>query len=120
MLLGCVGKNLDFDGDVSTSQMQFTGDADPSIIEKSIRNHLGQIKWCYERELNAFPTLEGKVTTIFTFDRSGLVQEAGIKESTVNNEEMQNCIVKTIVSIKFPSGSKDKIQVIYPFLFKLR
>ncbi len=88
-------------------------------IEKVIRRRLTAIKSCYERALKHQPTLEGKITVSFTIGIHGKVTEASIQSSTMNNAEVEQCIISRFKRMRFPVPSGGGVvKVSYPFVFK--
>jgi hypothetical protein len=120
LISACTGQNYASKSEVSSGELKVETATSPDIIDKTIRKHLGKIKYCYEKQLTAYPNLEGMLKVDFVYGRNGLVQEAKIRETTLNNEEMQNCILKIIIDTKFPPVNEDKVEIIYPFTFKLK
>ncbi len=61
-----------------------------------IKKHEASINYCYERELKRNPNLKGKVVVRFIVTPKGNVSEVTVVSSTLNNEEVQQCIVTRI------------------------
>jgi len=94
------------------------GSLERSEIEKVIKAHLPQIKYCYERELNTNPELNGKIVTFFFFVKNGNVTSSNIKESTMKNSSVETCIVRRVAKWIFPQPRGGGMVVVkYPFLF---
>ncbi|MFN7727906.1 MAG: AgmX/PglI C-terminal domain-containing protein [Bdellovibrio sp.] len=103
---------LEEDGEV-------VGGLDREVIAAYIRSKLGEILYCYERQLSAQPDLYGKVGVKFTIAGSGLVETQRIGESTLKNGTVEGCILSRVAKWKFPSPEGGtKVMVTYPFLFK--
>ncbi len=62
-------------------------------IQKVLLAHIPAIRYCYERELKRNPELKGKVTVRITIGPDGLVKEANIAASTLNDERVERCIL---------------------------
>jgi TonB family protein len=89
------------------------------IIRRVIRSHIHEIRYCYERELSKDPNLYGKIVVKFTILPSGNVHQAGIKSSTMGNENVESCILARVARWTFPKPYKGaSVIVSYPFLFK--
>lgn len=89
------------------------------IIAEVIRSHLGQIRYCYERQLSATPDLYGKVLIQFTITADGRVSGQGIQNSTMKNAMVEGCMLRRLAGWKFPSPEGGtSVRVTYPFLFK--
>jgi TonB family protein len=94
------------------------GGLDKDVIAKVIRDHMAEIKYCYETELNKDPSLAGKVAVAFTIDPTGAVSEANVSETTLNNSTAENCMIRRIRRWKFPEPKGGGVvAVTYPWLF---
>jgi outer membrane biosynthesis protein TonB len=116
-------RKLKHDGafaELKTDDFSSRGSMDKSVIARILKKHFSQIRYCYQRELNANPKLYGKITSHFTIDSRGMVSKSGIKISTMKNEAVEQCIARTIKRIVFPKPNGGGIvEVIYPFLFRV-
>jgi len=98
---------------------EIVGGLDREIIAQYIRSQLGQILYCYERQLSANPDLYGKVAIKFTIAGSGDVETQRIGDSTLRNSTVEGCILQKVARWKFPAPEGGtKVLVTYPFLFK--
>lgn len=101
------------------SDAESSGGLDKSVIAAIVREHLGQIKHCYERQLLVDPNLFGKVIAHWSINGSGLVDETSVKKSTMGSAAVENCVLAKIRTWKFPKPKGGgKVIVSYPFLFK--
>lgn len=93
------------------------GELDKSIIRRYVRDRLGLITHCYERQLVVKPQLAGTVTTRFTISGTGSViaaQAGGIGDATV-----EACVAGVIQNIQFPRPTGGGVvNVVYPFTFR--
>jgi hypothetical protein len=95
------------------------GGLDKSVIAAVIQNNLGQIKYCYERQLVAEPELFGKVVMTWQIIGSGAVESPNVKQTTLNSPPVEQCMAMKIAGWKFPQPKNgSKVTVTYPFLFK--
>lgn len=98
---------------------EITGGLDREIIAQYIKSKLGQILYCYERQLSANPDLFGKVAVRFTIGPSGSVEQQLIGDTTLKNATVEGCILNRVAAWKFPSPQGGtRVLVTYPFLFK--
>jgi len=89
------------------------------IIGKVIRRHWNEIKYCYETELNKNPNLYGKVSVSFTIDGTGAVSDANVGETTMNNQNVENCMLTRVKRWTFPEPKGGgQVFVTYPWVFK--
>lgn len=100
-------------GDIAGS-----GDFDSSIVLRTIRNRIGAIRACYERQLKRNPTLAGKVTVEFTILTTGSVSRVAVKENTTGDEAIGRCVSKTVGRFRFNPGPEGgSVTFAYPFVF---
>ncbi len=98
---------------------EIVGGLDREIISQYIKSQLGQILYCYERQLSANPELYGKVAIKFTIAGDGTVETQRVGESTLKNATVEGCILQKVARWKFPTPEGGtKVMVTYPFLFK--
>jgi hypothetical protein len=102
-----------------TEEGTYQGDMDPSIIERIIKNHLGYIKWCYEKELNTNPEIEGKIVVDFIIGVEGMVTSSKVKNSSMGSDPVESCIARRIKTLRFPNPKSGIVQVFYPFIFRV-
>lgn len=95
------------------------GGLSPDSIANVIRRNLGQIRFCYEKGLQLQPGLAGRVNMSWTIDGSGGVRLASVKNTSLNNKSVENCIVQRLRTWKFPIPQNNaEVKVSYPFLLK--
>lgn len=95
------------------------GGLDRDAIAEVIRRNLGQIRYCYERQLSSNPELYGKVLVKFTIGAAGDVTEPRVDNSTLKSAMVEGCIMRRLASWKFPEPKGGtQVRVSYPFLFK--
>jgi TonB family protein len=119
--MGAIGEGKTGSGGVGLieDEGEIVGGLDREVIAQYIRSQLGQILYCYERQLSANPDLYGKVAIKFTIDGGGGVETQRIGNSTLRNETVEGCILQKVSRWKFPAPQGGtKVLVTYPFLFK--
>jgi hypothetical protein len=105
--------------DVSTGPPLIFGSLDKEIIRRVINNNRSRIKYCYEKELNKYPKLQGKIKIFFQIEGNGMVSSASVKATTMNNERVEECLAQRVKNMRFPAPKGGGIvQVNYPFFFK--
>lgn len=98
---------------------EITGGLDRDVIAQYIKSQLGQILYCYERQLSANPDLYGKVAIKFTIAGDGGVETQRIGDTSLKNPTVEGCILQRVAKWKFPAPEGGtKVLVTYPFLFK--
>ena len=87
-------------------------------VGKVVREHLGEVRYCYESALARQPGLEGKLVLSFTVRGNGRVREVITKESS-GNTSLDNCIQNRLLKWIFPKPRQGvDVGVSYPFIFK--
>jgi outer membrane biosynthesis protein TonB len=95
------------------------GGLDREVIAAYIRSKLGQIRYCYERQLASNSDLHGKVMVKFTIGSTGKVVAKRVASTTMKNAIVEGCILRRIATWKFPTPKGGtEVDVSYPFLFK--
>lgn len=100
-------------------ESEVVGGLDREVIAQYIKSQLGQILYCYERQLSASPELYGKVAVKFTIAGTGQVESQAINQTTLKSIPVEGCILNKVAKWKFPEPKGGtKVVVTYPFLFK--
>lgn len=110
---------------VTTAKTFDTEGMDRTLTKETIsgvvRKKLSGIKFCYDRELAKDPSLQGKVTVRFYIEAGqemGIVRDASINESTMENSNVEDCILRNVSRWTFPiPESSARVKVDYPFVF---
>jgi hypothetical protein len=88
-------------------------------IGKVVRKHWLAVKYCYEKELQKNPALQGKVAVYWEIGPLGDVTIAQVKESDMNNADAESCIVGVVRRMVFPQPrGGGVVNVNYPWIFK--
>lgn len=95
------------------------GSLDKELIRRVIRQHMGEIRLCYEKELTKNPTLQGQILTQFTISKDGAVTSATIKSSTLRSAAVESCVTAAVARWTFPKPQGGgQVLITYPFGFK--
>ncbi|MDP2344339.1 MAG: AgmX/PglI C-terminal domain-containing protein [Deltaproteobacteria bacterium] len=90
-------------------------------IQRVISRVMSQIKYCYEKELNKDPNLEGKLVMFWLISGSGDVTTASASQNTFAGgaaAPVEQCVTRIIQRLKFPSPKGGGVvNVTYPFVF---
>jgi len=94
------------------------GSLDKRVVQKIVRQHTGELRACYERELAKVKGLNGKVTMNWFVAPDGSVTKVFVKETTMKNKAVENCMQNSISHWRFPTPKGGGMcSVIYPFDF---
>ena len=118
IFIGCSHGNI-----TTTHQQPVTSDIqiDKEKIRSTVKDHIGEIKKCYEKALDSKPKLMGKFVFQWTIEPSGNVSEAHIKSSSFKSTEteIEKCAIAKFKSWKFPSPPNGEVAIVsYPFSFQ--
>jgi hypothetical protein len=117
--VGVLGGKKDVDIGITSSEPTVMGSLDKELIRKVIHANRGQIRYCYEAQLNRFPKLEGKVAIKFVISAGGSVASSNVAQATTNNAELESCIAGRVRTWIFPKPKGGGVVVVtYPFIFK--
>ncbi len=95
------------------------GYLDRDLIAQVVRKNLGQIRFCYEQGLQLDPKLRGRVVVSWGINSSGGVQSASVKSSSINQKNVEECVVSRLKTWKFPKpNGSGVVKVSYPFVLK--
>jgi TonB family protein len=103
--------------DVVPGTGSIKGSADKEVVRRVVRQHIAEVKACYERELPEHPGLEGRVVVKFTIGAKGQVVSSVLESSTLGVPRAENCIVEVVLSWEFPEPTGGEALVSYPFTF---
>lgn len=116
---GYIGKKGDGEPSMGTGDPIILGALDKSVIDRVIKSHLNEIRYCYNKELNKNPKLYGKIVIKFVIDKNGKVSSAQTKTSTMKNAIVEQCIESRFMRFQFPQPKGGGIVIVsYPFIFK--
>ncbi len=115
---GGIGTKGSVQINVGGQEADFSGGMDREAIRRVIREHIREIRSCYERELQRSPDLYGKIVIEWDIEEAGRVTRAGVKRNELGNDAVGNCIVARLRTWRFPDPPKDQVgRVSYPFVF---
>jgi len=89
-------------------------------VADTIAVDMNRIHGCYSLAGIELAQLEGVVTVTWTIGADGLVEQTDIKQSDINNFEVEACIVREISKLLFPEPKDGKpVEVMLPIRFDL-
>jgi hypothetical protein len=105
--------------DSPAPDVKVKGFLDKEIIRRVVRQHLNEVKFCYEARLMSKPDLYGRVLTEFSISGTGRVVASLIKQSTLADPSAEQCIAQAVTRWEFPKPDNSGLVVVsYPFAFK--
>jgi TonB family protein len=117
--VGVLGGKKDVDIGITSSEPTVMGSLDKELIRKVIHANRGQIRFCYESQLNRHPNINGKVAVKFVISPTGAVSTSSVAQSTVGNAELEACVAGRVRTWMFPKPKGGGVVIVtYPFIFK--
>jgi hypothetical protein len=96
---------------------QTGGELSKEEIQKVINQHIGEIQYCYEKQLRTQPGLSGRVVLDWTVNLQGKVTVVKVSQSTLASSEATNCMMQKLKTWKFPSPRGGAVSIVFPFVF---
>jgi hypothetical protein len=112
------GKEKEVRVGLETGSPDAEGGLSKEQINRVVRAHAAAIKYCYEKELQRHPKLMGRVDLAWVIRPNGVVDRAQIAKSTLEDREVEGCMVRQVKNWQFPRSTAETIVGSYPFLFK--
>jgi tetratricopeptide (TPR) repeat protein len=100
---------------IRIAQATAMGSLDKTFVRTYLQRHVNKIRYCYEKELLARPSLHGEISTSFTIAPDGTVVQAS---ATGFDDAVAQCVVDVLRHIEFPASHSETVQVNYPFTFR--
>lgn len=87
------------------------------VINAVVQRHRSEIRACYDAALQRNPGLRGKVSVAFTIQPNGIVSASSVKESTLGDRGLEQCIVSRVKTWIFPKPEAPVVTEVsqYPF-----
>lgn len=99
--------------------MGCNGCLDKEIIRRVVRQHLNEVKFCYEQELLKNPELDGRIAVQFTIGGAGTVLTSAVQSSTMHDPFVEQCVATAVKRWEFPKPQGLGLTTVsYPFGFK--
>jgi hypothetical protein len=87
-------------------------------ILRVVQSHAAAIQFCYEKELQRFPHLAGKVTLGWKVNLDGRVENVKVDSSSLGNASAEGCMARQVKNWQFPKPNGVVCLVNFPFFFK--
>ena len=92
------------------------GGLDRDQIIAVINRNKGQIIYCYEKGLQAQPSIGGRVSVDFTIGPNGTITTAKVAQTSLGSKYVENCMIAKMKTWQFPKPvGKVNVDVLYPF-----
>ncbi len=122
---GGVGTGVDLDGRRSPrvppgprpGPVTTTGGLSREDVQRTVRRHINEVRFCYQQELQRRPDLEGRVAVQFLIAPDGRVMSSSLASSSGTVGEVGECVATSVRRWTFPS-TEGPTSVTYPFVLQ--
>jgi len=90
---------------------------DKNDIRRVVQSKSNAIQYCYERQLQTNPKLQGKIIAQWKVGLQGQVKSTSVTSSTMNNKKVENCILRVVKRMRFEKPDGGICVINYPFVF---
>lgn len=94
-----------------------TGGLSREQVQRTVRRHINEVRFCYTQELQSRPDLEGRVAVQFMVRADGTVQTSAVAQQTGNIGDVGSCVSQSVRRWTFPA-SEGPTSVTYPFVLQ--
>lgn len=99
--------------------VRLVGSLDRELVRRVVRQHLAEVRFCYQRELERRADLGGRVVARFVISPTGQVVSSGIEQSTLGDGVVESCVAQAVRRWTFPAPVGGGIVVVsYPFVLR--
>jgi|GEM_PF-6529845 len=89
-----------------------------SDVEPVVQSYFSKIRYCYEKELQKKPQLQGKIVIHFIINPQGHAEQSLIQESSVQDDRVHQCLIQLFNQMVFEKPLKQSnVDVLFPFVF---
>lgn len=104
---------------VRQARATVVGPLEKDSVRRAVREHINDIRRCYDEGLAIEPRLGGRVTVDFTILGDGKVGTAAISESSLDDADVDACIEAALRRWRFPRpAGGGQVTVTYPFVLE--
>jgi hypothetical protein len=104
---------------IAAENVQVLSGLPKDVINAVVQRHRAEIRACYDAALQRNPNLRGKVVMFFSIQPNGIVSSAGVKESTLGDGGIENCITSRVRTWIFPKPEAPVVTEVSAFPFYL-
>jgi hypothetical protein len=114
---GRLGQKGEHSVNIVSENVQVLSGLPKDVINEVVQRHRSEIRACYDAALQRNPGLRGKIVVAFNIAPNGIIQSASVKESTIGDAGLGNCIVARVRSWVFPKPEAPVVTEVsaYPF-----
>lgn len=105
-------------GSVVQNPPVVAGSLDSGMIRKVVTRHMNAVRYCYQRELGASPSMSGRLVVAFTVGADGSVIDVEAREDSLGSPSVSSCVLGRFRRMVFPPVPGGGVVVVkYPLEF---
>lgn len=104
-------------GGIRPESASTTGGLSREQVQRTVRRHINEVRFCYSQALQRRPDLEGRVAVHFLVRSDGVVQAASIASQSGELGDVGTCVAESVRRWTFPA-SEGPTSVTYPFVLQ--
>jgi len=104
-------------GGEKTLAQLLRGPLTQETIKDVIHEHHADLRACALRRPEALQQTAGKIVVSFTILPSGKVERVGRHSATLEEPELEKCLLETVKVWTFPRPKKGAVEIHFPFRF---
>jgi hypothetical protein len=112
------GREKQVSAGLDTGSPDAEGGLSKDQVMRVVRSHAAAIKYCFDKELQRAPHLNGRIDLAWVIHSNGTVDRAKVARSAMNNDAVEGCMLRTLKGWQFPKADADTIVQSFPFFFK--
>ncbi|MBX7191135.1 MAG: AgmX/PglI C-terminal domain-containing protein [Sandaracinaceae bacterium] len=86
-------------------------------VQRTVRQHINEVRFCYSQELQSRPDLEGRVAVRFMVNAEGRVMSSLVAQESGQIGDVGQCVSESVRRWTFPASS-GPTSVTYPFVLQ--
>ena len=92
------------------------GGLSKEVVRRTVAQHRGRIRYCYEAAMRTNPQLAGQLTLRWQITAQGNVQDTQVREDLLGDATLAACVQAVVRRMSFPQAD-GVTAVTYPFVF---
>lgn len=118
--VGDLGNGRDrVDVGLRSNEARILGSLSGEAIRRVVRQHLNEVRFCYEQGLMQNPSIEGRVQISWIINGDGRVASSAVASTSMNNARVESCIAQAVRRWTFPQPEGGgSVGVNYPFVLQ--
>jgi hypothetical protein len=112
------GRERQVSAGLDTGSPDAEGGLSKDQVMRVVRSHQAAIKYCFDKEFQRNPHLNGRIDLAWVIHSNGSVDRAKVARSAMNNDAVEGCMLRTLKGWQFPKADADTIVQSFPFFFK--